>query len=150
LIGSKVMAYKWPLYDLFWPNFWHMCVYLSQNWGSDSHLRGLMDLNIDWVKSYGLRCSLRPRASSANSQKIATDRWSFSDHIWPFFANCMFVFHKTQIQTVILRCLMSLNLNWYKSYDKKHKNAKKAKDANVCFCKKMAKKKKWKYLHFVS
>ena len=36
---------------------------------------------------------------------------------------------------------MSLNLNWYKGYDKKHKNAKKAKDANVCFCKKMAKKK---------
>ena len=28
----------------------------------------------------------------------------------------------------------------FKSYDKKHKNAKKAKDANVCFCKKWQKK----------
>ena len=37
-------------------------------------LRCLMGLNLDWVKSYGLRYSLRPRASSANSQKIATDK----------------------------------------------------------------------------
>ena len=40
-----------------------------------------MGLNLDWVKSYGLRCSLRPRASSANSQKIATDRWSFGTKV---------------------------------------------------------------------
>ena len=56
-----------------------------------------------------------------------------------FFANGMFIFHKTEIQTVILRCLMSLNLNWYKSYDKKHKNAKNAKDENICFCTKSPK-----------
>ena len=37
-------------------------------------MRCLMGLNLDWVKSYGLRCSLRPHASSANSQKIATDK----------------------------------------------------------------------------
>ena len=36
-------------------------------------LRCLTGLNLDWFKSYGLRCSLRPRASSANSKKIATD-----------------------------------------------------------------------------
>ena len=41
-----------------------------------------------------------------------------SDH---FFTNCMFIFHKTEVQTVILRCLMSLNLNWFKSYDTKYK-----------------------------
>ena len=52
-----------------------------------------MGLNLDWVKRYGLRCRLRPRASSANSQKIATDKWSFLDHIWTFFANYMFVFY---------------------------------------------------------
>ena len=43
-------------------------------------------------------------------------------HKWPvldqsFFANYMSIFHKTEIQTVILRCLMCLNLNWIKSYD---------------------------------
>ena len=37
-------------------------------------LRCLTGLNLDWVKSYGLRCSLRPHASSANSKKIATDK----------------------------------------------------------------------------
>ena len=33
-----------------------------------------------------------------------------------FFANCMFIFHKTKVQTVILRCLMGLNLDWFKRY----------------------------------
>ena len=100
-------------------------------------LRGLTDLNLDWVKSYGLRCSLRHRANSANSQKIVTDKWSFLDRTWPFFANYIFVFHKTEIQTVILRCLVNLNLNWYKSFDKKQKTQK----VPVCVfeqnCKKM-------------
>ena len=57
------------------------------------------------------------------------------------FANYMFIFHKTEIQTVLLRCLWSLNLNWYKSYDKKHKNAKNRKDGNICFCTKLQKKR---------
>ena len=99
-----------------------------------------MGRNLDWVKICGLKCSLRPHASSANSQKIATDKWPCNDHTWPFFAIYMFIFHKTEIQTVILRRLMSLNLNWYKSYDKKHKNTKNAKDENVCFCTKSQKK----------
>ena len=67
-----------------------------------------------------------------------------------FFAIYMFIFHKTEIQTVLLRCLRSLNLNWYKSYDKKPKNAKNPKDRNICFCTKLQKKEKWKYLYFVS
>ena len=45
---------------------------------------------------------------------------------------------------------MSLDLNWYKSYYKKHKNAKNANDENLRFCTKSQKKKKWKYLRFVS
>ena len=35
----------------------------------------------------------------------------------------MFIFHKTEVQTVILKCLRSLNPNWFKSYDTKRKNA---------------------------
>ena len=34
-----------------------------------------------------------------------------------FFVNYMNIFHKTEVQTVILRCLVSLNLNWIKSYN---------------------------------
>ena len=40
-----------------------------------------------------------------------------------FFANCMLIFHKTEVQTVILMCLMGLNSIWFKSYDTKRKNA---------------------------
>ena len=106
--------------------------------------RCLMGLNLDWFKIYGLWYKRRPRTCLANFQKIVIDKWSFYYHIWPFFASCVLIFHKTEIQTVILRCWMSLNFNWYKSYDKKHKNAKNVKVANVCFCTKSQKKKKWK------
>ena len=99
-------------------------------------LRCLMGLNLDWFKSYGLRCRWRPRTCLANFQKITTDKWPFYCHIWPFFANCMFIIHKTEVQTVILRCLLSLNLNWYNSYDTKCKNAKNTKQ---CFCTKLQK-----------
>ena len=99
-------------------------------------LRGLTGLDSDWFNSYGLRCNLKLRASSVNSQKIATDKWKIYEHIWPFLANYMLIFHKIEIQTVILTYLSSLNLNWYKSYDTKRKNTK---NANVCFCTKLQK-----------
>ena len=38
-----------------------------------------------------------------------------------FFANYMNIFHKTEVQTVILRCQMGLNLIWFKNYDPKRK-----------------------------
>ena len=49
---------------------------------------------------------------------------------------------------VILRCLKSLNLNWYKSYDKKHKNAKNTKDENLGFCTELQKKKEMEIFSF--
>ena len=100
-------------------------------------LRCLMGLNLDWFKIYGLWCKWRPCACLANFQKIATDKWSFYYHIWPFFASCVLIFHKTEIQTVILRYLTSPNHNWYKSYDTKRKNSK---NANLCFWTKLQKK----------
>ena len=33
-----------------------------------------------------------------------------------FSPNCMFIFHKKEVQTVILRCLMGLNIDWFKNY----------------------------------
>ena len=41
-----------------------------------------------------------------------TGKWLFYDHFWPFVANCMAIFHKTEVQTVILMCLIGQNLNW--------------------------------------
>ena len=54
----------------------------------------------------------------------------FSDHFTTisshFFDNCLYIFHKTELQTVILRCWTDLNHNWFKSYDTKRKWGKKA------------------------
>jgi hypothetical protein len=99
-------------------------------------LRCLMGLHLDWFRHYGLRCRWRPCTCLANSQKIATDKRPFYDHIWPFFANCMFIFHKTEVPTNNLKCLTSLNSNWFKSWDTKRKNAR---NANECFCTKSPK-----------
>jgi hypothetical protein len=38
------------------------------------------------------------------------------------FANCISIFHKTEVQTIILRSLTGLNLNWLKSYVTKCKH----------------------------
>jgi len=96
-------------------------------------LRCLTGLNLDWFKSYGLRCSLRLHASSVNFKKRQLINIHFKTMYGHFFANYMFIFHKTKIQTVILRCLRIINLNFYKSYDTKHKNAKNPKNANAGF-----------------
>ena len=35
-----------------------------------------------------------------------------------FFANCMSIFHKTEVQTVILVYFTDLKSDWFKGYDK--------------------------------
>ena len=97
-------------------------------------LRCSMGLNLDWFKMCSLWCRWRPRTCLANFQNIATDKWSFYIISGHLFANCVLIFHKTEVQTVILRGLTSLNLNWYNSYDTK---CKKVKNTNACFCTKL-------------
>ena len=46
-----------------------------------------------------------------------THKWPFYDHFWPFFGNYIKIFHKAEIQTVILRCFEGQNFNWIKSYN---------------------------------
>ena len=95
-----------------------MCVFIfHKNEVLAVILSCLTGLNLDLVKSYGLRCNLRPRASSVNSQKIATDKWKIYEHIWPFLANYMLIFHKIEVQKVILVCLTGLKFIWFKGYD---------------------------------
>ena len=38
-----------------------------------------------------------------------------------FFANDMIIFHKTEVQKIVLRCLTGLNSDWFNSYDTKCK-----------------------------
>ena len=77
-------------------------------------LRCLTGLNLNWFKSYGLRCNLRPRASSVNSQKITTDKWPFYDQIWPFFCQP----HGCLSQN------WDSDSHWHKSYDTKQRTPK--------------------------
>ena len=48
-------------------------------------------------------------------------KWLFYSYFWPFTVNCMFTFHKTEVQTVILMCLIGLKSDWFKGYDTKCK-----------------------------
>ena len=84
-------------------------------------LRCLMGLNLIWYKSYDTKCKMQKTHTSANSPKFESDKWPFYDRFWPFFCNYMNIFQKTEIQTVILRCLTGLSFIWYKSYDTKSK-----------------------------
>ena len=54
------------------------------------------------------------------SEMKENDKWPFYDHFRPFFfGNYMTIFHKTEVHSVILRCLTGLNLDLFKSYDSK-------------------------------
>ena len=118
------VPYKWHCTTIS-GHFFTICMFIFHKTEVQTViLRCLMSLNLDWFKSYGLRCSLRPRASLANSQKISTDKWPFYDHIWPFSRQ--------------LHLNLSQNCNWYKRYDTKRKNTK---NVNACFCTKLEKKK---------
>ena len=66
-----------------------------------------MASNVAW-------CPMRVRWTSKKYQLMNSHFEIISGHS---FANYTFIFHKTEIQRVILRCLMCLNLNWVKSYD---------------------------------
>ena len=56
-----------------------------------------------------------------------THKWHLYNHFWPFSCHLYVHLSKNRGWVVTLRCLTSLNLNWYKSYDTKHKNEKKLK-----------------------
>ena len=76
-------------------------------------------LNLIWIKSYNIiffiSCFLQ------FCEKNTENLWFINGHLGiisgQFLANYMKIFHKKEILTVILRCLVGLNLNWIKSYD---------------------------------
>ena len=82
---------KWMLlfyncYKTVSGHFFAICIFIFHKTEVQTViLRCLMGLNCNWFKSYGLRCSRRPRASSVNFWKVASNKWPFYDHIWPLF-----------------------------------------------------------------
>jgi hypothetical protein len=57
-----------------------------------------------WVKIYSV---------SKWNWLINSHYTTISGHL---FATCMSIFQKNEVQTIILRCLTGLNLDWFKSY----------------------------------
>ena len=53
-----------------------------------------------------------------NLRQLNCSFMTISSH---FSAIYIGIFHKTEVQTVILRCWIGLNLNWFKNYDTKNK-----------------------------
>ena len=51
------------------------------------------------------------------SENLSFKNGHFSTNSCHFFANYINIFHKNEVQTVILRCLVCLNLDLVKSYD---------------------------------
>ena len=82
---------KWMLllnncYKIVSGHFFAICIFIFHKMEVQMVILScLTGLNHNWFKSYGLRFSRRPRASSGNFWKIASDKWPFYDHIWPFF-----------------------------------------------------------------
>ena len=124
----------------FWPFFGQLYLHLWQNWGSDGHFE-VLNRSKSWLVQ-----NLGPQSLCANlasSQKLAIDNWPFYNQIWSFFVNYMFIFRISEVQTDILSCWTSLNLNLPKVITQNAKmqktqmstfvqNCKKYKNANIC------------------
>ena len=82
-------------------------------------LRCLTSLNLNWIKSDHINHTKKLCFSI-----LLEKNWKFKFKKWPFLTICghffgkyIDIFHKTEIQTVILRCSVCLNFNWIKNYD---------------------------------
>ena len=110
---------SWPFYNPFWSFFWQLHEYLSQNWASDGHFdvpnmpKSDLDQKLLHKTQFPVFCNF-VKKNTENLWHINGHFRTISGH---FLANYMKIFHKKEVQTVILRCLLCLNPNWIKSYD---------------------------------
>ena len=93
------------------------------------------------------------------SPKFETDKnGHFTTISSQFSAIYINIFHKTEVQTVHLRCWTGLYHKWFKSYDTNEKTRKNPKNPKITkktlhkwgLFYKITKTRKRKYLHFVS
>ena len=79
-------------------------------------------LNLNWIKIYDIKYNFFwVPWFQIRKEKNLENLWLKNDHFLTlsglFFLKYMDIFHKTEVQTVILRCLVCLNFNWIKSND---------------------------------
>ena len=85
-------------------------------------LRYLTYQKPNWINSYAIKHKFCQKLFFffffiKKNFNFSSHKWTFSTISDHFCANYMKIFHTTEIQTVILRCLGHLNLNWIKSYN---------------------------------
>ena len=85
-------------------------------------LRCLMSQYLNWIISYDINYKLFWQLCFSILEEKKASKMAIFWPLWSFFGNYMEIFHKTEIQTVILRCLVCLNPNWIKSNDIKSDN----------------------------
>ena len=86
-------------------------------------LRCLTCLNLNWIKRYHLNYNLFWQLcflifGEKNPENLSFKNGHFLTICGHLFGKYIDIFHKTEIQTDILRCLMCKNINWTKSYHK--------------------------------
>ena len=109
----------------------------------------------NWLKyKYALYNKLVLEGVTKKSRLTNCRFTTISSQISAIYIN---IFHKTEVQTVILRCWTVLYINWLKSYDKNEKHAKTQKTQKSpktvhtkFFFYKIPPKRKWEKLHFLS
>ena len=115
IIWSQLL--RFAILQSFLAIFCQVSRYISQNLGADSHFERLnvskfqLDQNL-WHKSL---CQVYFSILEETNWKSKFQKWPFYNHFWSFFGNYINIFCKTEIQMVILRCLVCKNYDLIKS-----------------------------------
>ena len=113
---------SWPCYDYFWSFFANYTEIFYKTEVLTVILRYITCLNLNWIKSYNInhKCFWQLYFSILEEKKpenLSFKNSNFFTICGHFFGIYMNIFHKPEIQPVILRCLVCLNPNWIKSND---------------------------------
>ena len=125
---------KWQLLRLailqqFLAIFCQLHIHILQNLGLILIviLRGWRCLNPNWIQIYsinykcclqvGLFTSMFCKFGRKKNENSSFKKGNFLTVCGHFCGNNIAIFHKIEIQTVILKCCVYLNLNWIKIYE---------------------------------
>ena len=106
---KRYYLWVWPFYDYFWSFFGKLHEYLSQNLVTGGHFEvlKLSKSQLDQKLQQKTEVLLFPfffNFGRKNPENLWLLKWPFLTIFGHFFANYMKIFHKFEVQKVILRC----------------------------------------------
>ena len=107
----------------FWQFFCQLHKYLSHNLGSAGHFEEVNVYKSQLNQNLGHELQICLKSEFFNFGRKKSENLSFKNgHFMTisgyFFVNYINIFHKTEIQMIILMCLVCKNFIWIKSYNK--------------------------------